>query len=136
MSKLQCNAPTWKEPKEKNLFQRYRMHKLYDMMLTGLLRRCCQRGSRTKGLGLHFRLFRIAVFLCLLLFCVLFFLINEKSVNTKKDKETQTVLLNISPPPPPQLHALQAVHQSRRQGAPPQHRLKAKREFSNDCLHF
>lgn len=35
--------------KKKNLFHGYRTHKLYDMMLTGLLRRCCRRVAGQKA---------------------------------------------------------------------------------------
>lgn len=38
-------------------------------------------------------------------------------------------MLGVNPPPPLQLHASQAVHQSPQQGAPPQHFLYRKMSF-------
>lgn len=62
VSGLQCNVITWEQTK-RNLSQRNRKHKLYNMMLTRLVRQCCKQvaGQRSKPpplllLNLHFPL--------------------------------------------------------------------------------
>ena len=45
--RLQCNVIKWEQPK-RNLFQRYRKHKLYNTMLTRLVRQCCKQVAGQK----------------------------------------------------------------------------------------
>lgn len=64
VSGLQCNVITWEQTKKIFLKKRYRKHKLYNRMLTRLVRQCSKQvaGQRPKPsphplLNLHFPLF-------------------------------------------------------------------------------
>lgn len=89
------------------------------------------RKEQVKDLSLHFCFFRIAVFLCLLLFCLHIFLIRKKKeevrgMSINPNRKIQNVIKGVykasqvtNPPPPPRQHASLAVRQFPQQGAPP-----------------
>lgn len=70
---------TWEQTK-RIISQKYRKHKLYNTMLTRLVRQCCKK-KQSRCLSLHICLFRIPIFFCLLLFCLHFFLIKREHIS-------------------------------------------------------